>query len=562
MRLERIQRILLVSLFLGTAITSADARGSSKSKDNSKTAGTTNLTTYNPHDVVSQKIPWALLSKSDDQTGLLGLFGTFFMNQSNGKELIEYLKLPSSGINSLSPDELTSEMNVFIVHVVQWECSPGRQQQQQQKTPRQTSSDMQPQPSPASQQPASQEQSSPNTKPEQASQTTCGEYQPKQGAWAFYRVTKSGDFHQDFDLSGTPYLYNPPNVFFVDMNYFDDPFDGTKTSFSYSISTTPRQKQNAADLATLVSSLLKVSPSGPKLGAEGVQKRPGEVWGTVTRVSASSPLPYDLAITATAQDNKKQDNGGNGEGKGKTSSIKKEPEQEDRVGTNAQQNDSEQKSVDQSDSEKEAKRQADGSKGSRQENEKEDNNANSNYLSCDPSPCSFARTATAYDPEYWGVSLGVAIPGVMENVYPSTNSSGTIPKASPTRHIDAYAFFDLYLLQHFAKAPSTLTYIPHFNFGIPITSQSLHRPYIGMAENLSFLTRLVKLNIPLAVYAGPVFMKQQVYDSSTASLKWDHAIKGLYGLELPISAITNYLKSGSKGSNNSKSSNSANGGGS
>jgi len=57
-------------------------------------------------------------------------------------------------------------------------------------------------------------------------------------------------------------------------------------------------------------------------------------------------------------------------------------------------------------------------------------------------------------------------------------------------------------------------------------------------------------------------MKQQVYDTSTSSLKWDHAIKGLYGLELPISAITKYMKSGSKGSNNSKSSNSSNGGGS
>jgi len=140
--------------------------------------------------------------------------------------------------------------------------------------------------------------------------------------------------------------------------------------------------------------------------------------------------------------------------------------------------------------------------------------------------------------------------------------SGAVPKATPSRHTDAYAFVDIYGFQYWAKAPSTLSYAPHFNFGIPITSQSLHRPYVGMAENLSFLTKLVKLNIPLAVYAGPVFMKQQVYDTSTSSLKWDHAIKGLYGLELPISAITKYMKSGSKGSNNSKSSNSSNGGGS
>jgi hypothetical protein len=109
-----------------------------------------------------------------------------------------------------------------------------------------------------------------------------------------------------------------------------------------------------------------------------------------------------------------------------------------------------------------------------------------------------------------------------------------------------------YPFQHFANAPATLTYIPHFNFGIPISGQPLHRPYVGMAENLSFLTKLIKLNLPLAVYAGPVFMKQQIYDTRSASLKWDHAIKGLYGIELPISAITNYMKGGS---NSSKSGN-------
>ena len=37
-------------------------------------------------------------------------------------------------------------------------------------------------------------------------------------------------------------------------------------------------------------------------------------------------------------------------------------------------------------------------------------------------------------------------------------------------------------------------------------------------------------------------MKQQVDDTRVSGLKWDHAIKGLYGLELPISAITNDMK--------------------
>jgi hypothetical protein len=130
---------------------------------------------------------------------------------------------------------------------------------------------------------------------------------------------------------------------------------------------------------------------------------------------------------------------------------------------------------------------------------------------------------------------------------------------SKVTHTDAYAFFDVYLLEHFSSLPANQSWIPHINAGIPITGQTLHRPYVGLAENLGFLTKYAKLNIPLSVFAGPVFMKQQVELPGTTTLKWDRATKMIYGIELPISSITNYLKSGggSKNNSSSKSSNSS-----
>jgi hypothetical protein len=106
-----------------------------------------------------------------------------------------------------------------------------------------------------------------------------------------------------------------------------------------------------------------------------------------------------------------------------------------------------------------------------------------------------------------------------------------------------------------SKSPGGLSSLPHFNFGIPITSQSLHRPYVGVAENLTFLTSKLKLGIPLSIFARPVFMKQQIELPGSTTLQWDHATKMIYGVELSIGSISNYLKGGSsaKSSGSSKS---------
>jgi hypothetical protein len=80
-----------------------------------------------------------------------------------------------------------------------------------------------------------------------------------------------------------------------------------------------------------------------------------------------------------------------------------------------------------------------------------------------------------------------------------------------------------------------------------------HRPYIGAAINVTGWLRERGFPFDLNVFDGVVFMKQQVFVQPTAtiptgSLKWDWARKNIFGVEIPVSAITSKLtkKSGSK----------------
>jgi hypothetical protein len=440
--------ILALALFISTLNGLGYAQ--SKQKDTTQKAGSTNQTTYSPNDVIStspKATPQQLKSLSDiswkpcsgvDRTNeqqVKAVFDSFIKTQSNGECLLNLVQ----NYTVQQQTDVFADRNVIIIHAVTWDSSAA--------------------------------------------------YKPTGGAWAFYRVDHLRRLRQDYDLSRTPYLYNAPHIYLVDLHFFDNGFDPSLATLNYQFTTTGRQKQNQSDVATLASSLLKVSPSTTELYVDYISQPAAppafEVWGVVTPILATSPIPYDLAITVT---------------------VKAEPNQD-------------------------------------------------NALGCNPSPCSFSKTVTHYDPEYWDVSLGVSIPGVLEPKYTSTAMLTT-----PTRHTDAYAFLDIYPFQPLAEAPASLTSIPHFNLGVPITSQSLHRPYVGVAENLGFLTKKIKLNIPLAVFAGPVFMKQQIFVPSLSGLKWDHAIKMMYGIELPISAITKYMKGGSGSSSGGKSG-SPNGGG-
>jgi hypothetical protein len=134
-----------------------------------------------------------------------------------------------------------------------------------------------------------------STKPE------VDQYQPLNGAWGFYVVEKNQkDFGQQLDSSGTPYFYKVKHVYLVDINLFDDGSETpTQAEIDYSIKGTPRQKQNVSDLTTLVNALLKLSTPTAKGTQAAVAPDAATVLGVIQEVTPSSPLPYDLSVTAS-----------------------------------------------------------------------------------------------------------------------------------------------------------------------------------------------------------------------------------------------------------------------
>jgi hypothetical protein len=131
--------------------------------------------------------------------------------------------------------------------------------------------------------------------------------------------------------------------------------------------------------------------------------------------------------------------------------------------------------------------------------------------------CSFSRTFSVLDPEYWDVAVGIVVPGTTEAVY-TAGTGGAAPKLTLKHHTDAYAFVDLY---PFASVAPKESYWPHFNVGVPLTSQSLHRPYVGAAENVSLWGQRKGFPLSIRVFGGIVDMKQQIFSASSPSdLKW------------------------------------------
>ena len=189
-------------------------------------------------------------------------------------------------------------------------------------------------------------------------------------------------------------------------------------------------------------------------------------------------------------------------------------------------------------------------------------------------PCAFTRNFMVDEPEWWDVSVGLATPGPKEAVF-SPSTTGTAATGTPTcpkgytcgfkHHADAYVLFDIYpLAQTWGRQSRPLfqkaSFAPHFNFGIPITSQSLYRPYAGIAENISSpLEHHLGFPLSISFYGGVVWMKQSLclslcvsnFNGSTSSatvaapvLPQDRAMKLTVGFEVSITGIASKLKGG------------------
>jgi len=174
-------------------------------------------------------------------------------------------------------------------------------------------------------------------------------------------------------------------------------------------------------------------------------------------------------------------------------------------------------------------------------------------------PCSSSHTFVSKDNEFWDVSVGVTTPGTRETKYSFSNG---MVGHSITRHTDVYGMFDFFLCgSHYSKEGGC----PHIDVGLPLTSQSLYRPYFGLSENLTGWTTLQKkLNLPVGIsfFAGVVWMKTHyVLGDPTTQAEFDsnyrpvRVWKGLFGIEVPISSMVSKIgsKGGSSKGNSAKS---------
>jgi hypothetical protein len=163
-------------------------------------------------------------------------------------------------------------------------------------------------------------------------------------------------------------------------------------------------------------------------------------------------------------------------------------------------------------------------------------------------PCTFTDTFVNSDREAFDFSIGVSLPGTKEAQYS--------PAQKIVTHTDLYALVDLYplaIIQHFADwswtayMPSKESWLPHFNFGIPIASQPFHRPSFAIAENLTTWTKAEKYGFPIRInaFVGIVSMKQQINATGT---KYDRAWKPICGIEVPVSSLVSKLSSSLSGS--------------
>jgi hypothetical protein len=184
--------------------------------------------------------------------------------------------------------------------------------------------------------------------------------------------------------------------------------------------------------------------------------------------------------------------------------------------------------------------------------QKSTTNANPGPVDCTSastgSPCTVSHSFRSDDKEWWDVSMGVTVPGVLENKYSSSNPSAP---PSTTRHTDVYGFFDLY---PFAAWRAKDSPAPHVNIGLPVTGKPFYRPYFGVAENLTSWKNLEGRGfpIPLSVFFGFVDMRVQYPRANPAGspsliLKSTRIWKPLFGVEIPVSALASAIKGGSSG---------------
>jgi hypothetical protein len=159
--------------------------------------------------------------------------------------------------------------------------------------------------------------------------------------------------------------------------------------------------------------------------------------------------------------------------------------------------------------------------------------------------CTVSESFTSNDAEYWNIGINIIPYGPRENRY-AQSTSGTITETH-TLHNPLIAVVDM---NPFACKWS-MNKGPYIQAGVPLTGAAFHLPYVGLAQPIPGLGKIFPISF--SIFGGVMFMKQTfptslaVGQTATtaafnANLVTDRAIKGVFGIEVPLGAIISKVK--------------------
>ena len=375
-----------------------------------------------------------------------------------------------------------------------------------------------------------------------------GTYSLVSSEWYSYIAkSKAGALEQSKQsASGDPEIYAKKGALIVAINVFDSGKSGGM-SITYKIGVKQGTAENVQDLKALLSSLLGLTLPAAKAQCE--------VMVAAKCQDGTAHLPFDINIAATASMQQRPANQPN-------DSVDRQPDSDRSPIVNGDQSPTEPSDkVAPLDAKKDDNPPAPADKADKSAAQ----NAQPGTVDCSDlakqKTCTFNRTFTSLDREWWDISIGVAIPGPKETKY--AISSGSV-KGSVTTHTDLYGLFDVY---PFAYWHSKQFWAPHFAVGLPVTSQVFYRPFFGLSENLTGWSGLERRGFPfrLNLLAGVVYMKTQrvqgsptTADALASATKYVRVTKPLIGVEVPINSIIDKLGGKKSANNNGASSGKAN----
>lgn len=156
---------------------------------------------------------------------------------------------------------------------------------------------------------------------------------------------------------------------------------------------------------------------------------------------------------------------------------------------------------------------------------------NGNTLDCtslgSASSCSFQTSATVLARDFVAFGVGIVPHGPRETTW-ATNTTTNMLTPTTSNHNNFYGLVD------FAPWPARfpMSRWPYFQAGLPLTGAATHLPYAGMGMPFPWFRK----ELAVSLFGGFVIMQQQ----DPAGTR-DRAIKGLWGVEVPIASLASQI---------------------